>query len=152
MQGVKQAEAHPLAEARALDDVAQPQGFARRLEGVEDARRVDHRLHDVRFAFRFGHAGVSRSITHDGADGRPLGGRASATDGQVPSLQRPRPGIATSRRFVRANRGAGEKVAWDPFRRPPDWLPRWRSRQEYGPRVCPAVFLRVGGRGGECAP
>jgi hypothetical protein len=55
MQRVEQPEAHPLAEARALDHVAQAQGFARRLEGVEHARRVHHGVHDVGLAFRLRH-------------------------------------------------------------------------------------------------
>jgi hypothetical protein len=43
VERVEEAEAHALAEARALDDVTQAQRFARRLEGVEDAGRVHDR-------------------------------------------------------------------------------------------------------------
>ena len=47
---VQEPEAHPLAEACALHDVAKAKRLARRLEGTEYLRRAQHRADEVRFA------------------------------------------------------------------------------------------------------
>ena len=46
-QRVEQPEAHPLAEACPLHDIAQPQALTRVLEGQQDLGRVDERLDEV---------------------------------------------------------------------------------------------------------
>src|SRR5262249_32300757 len=48
MERVEQAEAHAVAQARALHHVAKAQNFSGRLKRLQDFRRVDERLDDVR--------------------------------------------------------------------------------------------------------
>ena len=48
MQRVQQAKTHSFAEAGPLDDVAQAQHLAGRLERVQNLRGVHQRLDDVR--------------------------------------------------------------------------------------------------------
>ena len=57
MQRVEQPEAHPFPEPGALDDIAQAEHFAGRLERLQNRGGVHQRLHEIAIVSSVGHRG-----------------------------------------------------------------------------------------------